>query len=104
MAEFVTSTQGDRSVLAVSGEVDIATVERLLTAAHLCLDDPASTCEVDLRGVTFIDSSGLGALVRIRNAAHERDKQLLLTHVPASVTRLLEVTGLTEAFGVGTES
>jgi anti-anti-sigma factor len=99
MAEFVTrSDEGGRCTLAIAGEVDIATVERLLVEAHECLEGPGTTCEIDLGGVTFIDSSGLGALVRIRNAAHERNKQMVLTHVPSSVTRLLQVTGLNEAF------
>lgn len=101
MTEFMTSTAGDeRGTLAVSGEVDIATDEQFLTAALACLDDSLEVCEIDLGGVTFIDSSGLGALVRIRNAAHERGKRLVLTHVPATVNRLFEVTGLAEAFGI----
>ena len=50
-----------------------------------------------------MDSSGLGALVRIRNLAHERGTKVLLTNVPASVSRLFEVTGLAEIFGTGSD-
>jgi anti-anti-sigma factor len=102
MTEFVMKrADGERRLLAVSGEVDIATVEEFLTEADACLGDGVEVCEIDLGAVTFIDSSGLGALVRIRNTAHDRGKAVLLTNVPDSVTRLFEVTGLAEAFGVG---
>ena len=100
MAEFVNgAATEERRSLAVSGEVDIATVDQFLHEAIACLDDAADACEIDLGGVTFIDSSGLGALVRIRKAAHDRGKQVVLVNVPASVSRLFEVTGLAEAFG-----
>jgi len=100
MAEFVTrADSGQRSTLAVSGEVDIATVEEFLTEARECLDGPVEVCQIDLGDVTFIDSSGLGALVRIRAAAHDRGKQVVLTNVPAAVGRLLDVTGLADVFG-----
>lgn len=102
MAEFVTRTdEGGRRTLAISGEVDLATVEGFLSRARECLDGTTEVCEIDLSGVTFIDSSGLGALVRIRAAAHDRGKQVVLTKVPARVSRLLDVTGLTDVFGTG---
>lgn len=100
MAEFVnTETRDDGScTVSVTGEVDIATVEEFLAAAGGCLDSGATAVVLDLGGVTFIDSSGLGALVRIRNLARERGADVTLDRVPDAVTRLLEVTGLTAAF------
>jgi anti-anti-sigma factor len=101
MAQFVAGSAGDeRRTLAASGEVDLATVDQFLIEANACLDEGAEVVEIDLGEVTFIDSSGLGALVRIRNAARDRDKELVLTNVPASVERLLAVTGLSEAFEI----
>jgi anti-sigma B factor antagonist len=100
MTEFVTSTaSGGRGTLTVSGDVDIATVEELLAEARACLEATAQVCEIDLASVTFMDSSGLGALVRIRNLAREQGKQVVLTNVPERLVRLFEVTGLTDAFG-----
>jgi anti-sigma B factor antagonist len=101
MAEFVTGPDADeRRTVVVSGEVDIASVDELLREAYACLDGPAVVCEIDLGAVTFIDSSGLGALVRIRNVAHERGKDVVLANVPDSVVRLFAVTGLAQVFGI----
>jgi anti-sigma B factor antagonist len=77
--------------------VDISAADELVNAARRCLDRAASV-ELDLGGLTFIDSSGLGALVRIRNEAAERAKSLVLTNVSATADRLLQVTGLDKAF------
>jgi anti-anti-sigma factor len=102
MTEFVTSSAGrDRATLKVSGDVDIATVDQFLTEARACLEGETQICEIDLAEVTFMDSSGLGALVRIRKLAQGEGKQVLLTHVPERVGRLFEVTGLAELFGIG---
>ena len=100
MAEFVnTETRGDGScTVSVTGEVDIATVDEFLAAAGACLDGGATSVVVDLAEVSFIDSSGLGALVRIRNLARKHGATLTLARVPDSIERLLEVTGLTAAF------
>lgn len=99
MAEFVvTGEDTTRCDLAVSGEVDIESVQKFLDAAHECLEGPATLLRIDLAELAFIDSSGLGALVRIRNAARERDKDLELANVSASVERLFEITGLTGVF------
>ena len=101
MAQFVAGSAGNgRRTLTASGEVDLATVDEFLAEANACIDDAPEMVEIDLGAVTFIDSSGIGALVRIRNAARDRDKVLVLTNVPASVERLFAVTGLSEAFDI----
>jgi anti-sigma B factor antagonist len=100
MAEFVNTEPRDDGgcTITVSGEVDIATVEEFLAAAESCLAGGAQILEVDLGAVSFIDSSGLGALVRIRNQALEGGSSIVLKDVPPVVARLLEVTGLDAAF------
>jgi anti-sigma B factor antagonist len=99
MAEFVAhAPQNGVGSLAVSGEVDIAVVETLLADARACLNADVSELVIDLGGVTFIDSSGLGALVRLRNEATQAEKKIALAQVPPAVVRLFEVTGLTGIF------
>jgi len=99
MAVFVPSVGPDgRATLSLSGEVDIAAVDELLDAARSCLDRADHVIVLDLGAVTFIDSSGLGALVRVRNLAAERDLAVELVHVPRSVQRLFDLTGLESVF------
>ncbi|GAA1952629.1 STAS domain-containing protein [Nocardioides panacihumi] len=105
MAAFVTTTSQDSApVLAVSGDLDISGVDEFLAHADRLLALDADAIEVDLSGVTFIDSSGLGALVRLHNTAADAGRELRLTNVPRPVTRILELTGLTDLFAERPES
>jgi anti-anti-sigma factor len=100
MPEF-TSTPGGADVapvLAVSGDLDIAGVEEFLAHAERLLATRAATVELDLSGMTFIDSSGLGALVRLQRSALASGQELRLVDVPPSVVRILELTGLADLF------
>jgi anti-anti-sigma factor len=100
MPDFIESAPEDGlCVLSLVGEVDIATADELVEAGRRCLDR-ADRVELDLSGLTFIDSSGLGALVRIRNEAAEQAKSMVLTHVSAAAARLLQITGLDQAFTI----
>ena len=67
--------------VAAAGELDISTVDRLALA---CADAGATTVVLDLRGVTFIDGSGLRGLVRLHEALEGR-----LSVIPSPACRRL---------------
>jgi anti-anti-sigma factor len=84
--------------LAVTGDVDVATADELRTVGENALTKACSTLRIDLGGVTFLDSSGIGALVHIRNSAtHCR---LILDNPPPQVRKILDLTGLTDIFDI----
>ena len=100
MTESATPDDVDVRSLALSGEIDIANADDVVAAALDALDAGPEILELALAGITFIDSSGLCALVRIRNEAASRDVGLLLVRVPPAIARVMEVSGLDEAFDV----
>src|SRR3954463_4562086 len=60
-----TSRDGSTAIVAASGEIDLSTVGELRVA----VTDAASDCDrlrLDLSGVEFIDSTGLGGLLALR--------------------------------------
>lgn len=100
MAEFNEHLLEDGTfVVEASGEVDLAVVDQLLEIAIGGLSGARAVC-LDLRGVSFIDSTGIGALVLIRNEASAASKSMRLTNVPPAVRRLLALTGLEDAFDI----
>jgi anti-sigma B factor antagonist len=88
------------ATLAVSGELDIAAVPRLREMAELASTEPNETIRINLARVTFIDSSGIGALVVIKNNAEHEHRVLLLDEPSEPVLRLLGITGLTQHFRI----
>jgi anti-sigma B factor antagonist len=88
------------TTLRVGGELDLAAVDDLDAAVGKATETAPSSLIIDLSGVTFIDSTGLGALVRAQNAATADDRELIL-HAPSErVLRIFELTGLTATFTI----
>ncbi|MDN5916756.1 MAG: STAS domain-containing protein [Pseudonocardia sp.] len=86
------------TLLTVRGEVDTLTSPRLSTALDNLLAVDTGELAIDLDGVTFLASSGLGVLI---NAARHASHVQRTLHVVASsraVLRPLEVTGSAQLF------
>jgi len=92
---------GATTEVVVRGEVDIATIPALDEAVATALRADVQQLVVDLAGVTFIGSSGLAGLLRAQRLLREEGARLVLADPSRAVTDLLEMTKLTERFGLG---
>ena len=87
-------TMGTWTVLTVAGELDLATAPGLRERVR---EMPGGALQValDLTGVGFVDSSGLGAIIACLKHVRERRGELMLVAPDASpVAKLLSLTGL----------
>jgi anti-sigma B factor antagonist len=89
---------GSTHQVSLSGEFDISTAPRLRHALY----ESTSAEEVvgDFGEVTFVDSSGLRALLEVRSKLEADGRRLVLVHLPDQVRRLFEVAGITDLFDV----
>ena len=101
MAQFSEEVRDGLTVVRVAGDLDLAAVEDFVEVVQACLGRSEGV-ELDLGGVSFIDSSGLGALVRSRKEAESQNKSLRLSNVNETTQRLLNLTGLAEVFDIRT--
>jgi anti-anti-sigma factor len=85
--------------LTVSGELDLAWADELREVGEQALTRFVGTLRIDLTGVTFMDSTGLAALIAIQNKA-EKAHTLILENPQPSVRRILEITGLHKVFAI----
>ena len=97
----VTRPSTATALATVSGEVDVATTPQLRSTLHELADDESvRTVIVDLDGVDFIDSSGLGVLIgcarRLRSRGDGRELRLVCSRV--NLLRVFEITGLDGVF------
>jgi anti-sigma B factor antagonist len=76
------------------GEIDLATVGRVRRKIDECVAAGCERLVLDLRGVTFMDSTGLHLVLDAHAAAREEGWELLVVEGPGSVQRVFEVTGL----------
>jgi anti-sigma B factor antagonist len=89
------NTSADECRLAVVGEVDIYTADQLAQAGLLAIAEHSTrTLVVDLQEVTFMDSTGLKALLTLRDGATTAGTRMLLRNVSAQVQKILSITAL----------
>jgi anti-anti-sigma factor len=95
-----TEPRENGAVVIAGGEIDLATSPRL-RAALLEPEAHAASVVLDLREVTFIDSSGLGVIVGQQKRAQERGEQFAVAvGGAAAVQRILELSGLAKVLDV----
>jgi anti-anti-sigma factor len=84
--------------LKVTGEIDLGVAAELAAAGLACLERADDIVVLDLGQVSFIDSTGIGALVAVRNRAQVVGKTLRLATVSDRVAKVLSIAGLAEVF------
>ncbi len=88
------------TVLAVAGELDIATTSRLRDQIVQALRDTNTPVIIDLSGVSFCDASGLAMLVGVQRRATLEGRTVVLAGPRRNVLKLLHITGLDRAFTI----
>jgi anti-sigma B factor antagonist len=95
--------EGGVRTVSITGELDLATAEKLRTPLQQEIENGMSAVMINMSECGFIDSTGLGVIVEAWKQLQARngDKAALSICCPAAeVRRLLEVTGLDQAIEV----
>ena len=87
-----TRTEAGANLLVLSGELDVASSGQL--EAELERIDARRPVIIDMKALTFVDSTGLGLLVRSHQRRLEAGGRLVLIKGGGQVDRLLEITGV----------
>jgi anti-sigma B factor antagonist len=88
------------AIVAVSGDVDISTSPDLRQALAGVVAAGNRVIVVDLSGVRFIDSTGLGVLVGAYTAVRNAGGRLAVVNNHAAVLKVLNITALDDVLGV----
>ena len=100
--ELDVRTDGGRTFLVPRGELDLATAPGFESRVLEALRDGTDGVVLDLRELTFMDSTGVRVMVLAHQTAQERDVELRLVRpAPGSpVLRIIEISGIDEALGL----
>ena len=88
------------AVLSVQGEVDVYTAPQFREQLIQLVDQGQRSILVDLEGVEFLDSTGLGVLVGGLKRVRSHDGDLALVCTQRRILKVLEITGLTKVFTI----
>jgi anti-anti-sigma factor len=83
--------QADGVRLALSGELDLAAIDRLLRAAENI--PVGGTLTLDISGLSFMDSSGVKLLMNLDRRARREGWSLAIENPRGQVLRLLRLCG-----------
>ncbi|WP_305783920.1 STAS domain-containing protein [Symbioplanes lichenis] len=87
--------------IIIQGDVDAVTSDRVFEVFLQALREHRPTCvDMDVSGVTFLDSSGIRTLAQCQAEARRAGSHIVLLNLPPMVRRVLEITGLLHHFGV----
>ena len=99
LAAIRTRLESDVTVIAVSGELDLASADQLDKAIRDAEESATGWIVIDLEDLTFMDSTGLSVLLHARRRASENgDRLRFIRSRHEQVTRLLSLTDTTELF------
>lgn len=92
--------EGGRGVISVVGEVDVYTAPRLRERLSDLVSSGQRHLVVDLSGVDFLDSTGLGVLVGGLNQVRTHGGSLTLVCNTERILKVFRITGLTGVFPI----
>lgn len=102
--EFKVLTIEDESarvVLTLEGELDMYAKDHLVSEGMRAISKPTcSELVLDMAGVTFLDSTGIGGLIALRQDGLQNEQRVSIQNPSANVQRLLQLTGLESVFVV----
>jgi len=97
----ITQERSDGSaVVTVRGEIDVASAPQLRGHLHELCTEEITDITVDLREVTFLDSSALGVLVGALRRCRESGTGFRLIINSPRLLKIFEITGLTSVFEI----
>ncbi|MGD0561130.1 MAG: STAS domain-containing protein [Streptosporangiaceae bacterium] len=91
---------GDTTVIEVSGEIDVYTAPRLREKIIALVDAGKYQLIIDMEGVEFLDSTGLGVLVGGLKRVRQHDGGIDLVCTQGRILRIFRITGLSRVFDI----
>jgi anti-sigma B factor antagonist len=94
----VDESRAPYTVLSVKGEIDVYSAPRLRERLVELVSQGHRQIVVDLEGVDFLDSTGLGVLVGGLKRLRSHDGELSIVCNQSRILKVFEITGLTSVF------
>lgn len=98
--EIITEQRDGQTVVALVGELDIASAPRFEEGMAEIERDTPGTLVLDLRKVDFIDSTGLRAVIAADERARAAGRRFVVVRGPAAVERVFSVTQLDQRLDI----
>ncbi|MGM7724399.1 anti-sigma factor antagonist [Metabacillus sp. Hm71] len=94
----------DKKMVSVAGEIDAFTAPKLREALMPHAEMPNPNLIVNLKQVSYMDSTGLGVFVGLLKVIRKNNGQLNLVELSDRLERLFSITGLDDIIDISSKS
>lgn len=94
MALMETEIHSDYTVIRVRKKLDATLTGEFTALWKDTVNSGVTRVLLDLSGLDYLDSSGIGAIVTLRNAVHSKNGRLVVLNGPNNICRVFEITGM----------
>lgn len=88
---------------SLAGDLDAVQAPKLLSVMKDALEQNPGDVVLDCKQLDFVDSMGLGALVKLRKMTEEQDRTIKLERMKPRIYKLFVITGLESTMGIEVE-
>jgi anti-anti-sigma factor len=94
--EVTTQDSGEQVTVSLKGELDLSSVGKVQAELQRVEAEGPSLLILDLSNLTFLDSTGLRAVVTADERARENGRRFVIVRGPDAVQRVFSITRLEE--------
>ena len=94
--EVASASAGGQVTVSLEGELDLSTVAKVEEELRRVEASDASLVVLDLSGLTFLDSTGLRAVITADERARAQGRRFVIVKGPDAVQRVFAITRLEE--------
>ncbi|MCB1306613.1 MAG: STAS domain-containing protein [Leptospiraceae bacterium] len=98
--KFTFRREGNRALLGIEGRFTLEDKEDFLSFVSDSIDDQGGVLCIDARQLDYIDSSGIGDLIKLKMEAMKSFKRVCILGLTANMERVFRVSGLNSVFEV----
>jgi len=98
--DLATETEGASALIRISGDLDLQVVDQVTEALTAVEAERPDLLVLDLSRLTFMDSSGMGAVAAAHGRALETGRRFAIVRPPAGVRQAFDRTRLDEVITV----
>ena len=98
--ELKVRNQSGVTIVEIEGEIDLFHANKLKQLVTKLFESNVERAIINMQEVTYIDSSGIGALLHIFSETKKRKLHIFFSNIHGSVKKVIELTKLTSYFPI----
>jgi len=86
--------------ISVAGQLDGSTIQQFEQTLDRAVSAGEGNLVVDFDGLEYISSAGIGVLLGVREAAHQKGGEIRIVNMPAHIRRIFDVLGFSKVITI----